>query len=62
MLAANATGARIWQLIEHQRTPGEIARQLAAEYGISEERAAADVAAFVAALAARGLVSCEVRA
>ena len=45
-LAANRTGA----------LPGEIAQQLAADYDVSNDRTGGDVAAFIAALAARGLV------
>lgn len=59
LLASNAIGARIWQLIEQQCTPREIARQLAADYGVSLERAERDVSAFVAALTSRGLVTQE---
>jgi hypothetical protein len=57
VLAANAVGARIWQLIEQHRTHDQIARQLADEFAISLERASRDVRAFVASLVDRGLVS-----
>lgn len=56
VLSSNAVGARIWQLIEQERTPAEIARQLAADYDVTSERAASDVAAFIASLMARRLV------
>jgi len=59
VLASNAVGARIWQLIERQHTRAEIARQLIDEYGIPAERADRDVVAFIAALAERGLVTEE---
>jgi hypothetical protein len=59
VLASNPIGARIWQLIEQQRTPPEIARQLVADYEISLERARRDVEAFAAALLVRGLVRAE---
>ena len=59
VLASNPVGARIWQLIEQQHTRTEIARQLVEDYGIPADRADRDVAAFVAALAARGLVTEE---
>ena len=62
VLSSNVVGGRIWQLIEQQRTPHEIARQLAAEYSIADDHARQDVAAFVAALAARGLVTRETQA
>jgi hypothetical protein len=61
VLASNAVGARIWQLIEQQRTTGEIARQLADDYAVPMERAQGDVAAFVADLRARGLVAGDPR-
>lgn len=57
LLASNPIGARVWQLLEERRTQAEIAGQLAADYGISFERAERDVAAFVADLAGRGLVT-----
>ena len=57
VLSSNVVGGRIWQLIEQQRTPNEIARQLAVDYDIPEQRADADVSSFVATLLARGLVN-----
>jgi Coenzyme PQQ synthesis protein D (PqqD) len=57
VLASNVVGARIWQLIEQRRTPDEIARQLVADYDVSHDRALSDVATFIAALVARGLVA-----
>lgn len=57
VLASNDVGARIWELIEQRSTPHAIVRRLVTEYGVSDERAAADVASFVAALAARGLIA-----
>lgn len=59
VLASNSTGARIWQLIEQRCTRAEIVRQLVADYEIQFDCAERDVAAFVAALAARGLVTAE---
>lgn len=56
VLSSNEIGARIWQLIEQQQTPAEIAQQLSTEYSVTCERTQADVAAFVAALVDRGLV------
>jgi hypothetical protein len=61
VLAANAVGARIWQLIEQDRTAAEIARRLADDYAVPLARAQDDVAAFIAALRARGLVAGEPR-
>jgi len=57
MLAANAVGARIWQLLEEQQSLDQIARQLAIDYGVPLERADRDLGAFVASLAARGIVT-----
>jgi hypothetical protein len=61
VLASNVIGARIWQLLEERRSRADIARQLAGEYAIAIDRAERDVAAFVAALMARGLVTVEAR-
>lgn len=57
LLASNPIGARVWELLEQQRTRAEIAGCLAADYDISYERAERDVEAFIADLAARGLVT-----
>jgi hypothetical protein len=59
VLASNAVGARIWQLIEQHSTHDCIARHLADEFAISAEQASRDVRAFVARLVDRGLVSEE---
>lgn len=56
VLSSNPVGARIWQLLERGCALPEIARQLADEYGVAEERAARDVEAFVAALTMRNLL------
>ena len=61
VLSSNQIGARIWQLIEQQRTGVEIAHQIADDYDISAARAGTDVDAFVSALIARGLVIEEPR-
>jgi hypothetical protein len=61
VLSSNVVGARIWQLIEQSFTPSQIARQLAAEYDVPGDRARDDVAAFVGALMARGLVARDAR-
>lgn len=61
VLASNAVGARIWQLLEERRSRADIAQQLAGEYAIALDRAERDVATFVAALMARGLVTTERR-
>ena len=56
VLSSNQIGARIWQLIEQARTAPEIARQLVEDYDVPTDRADRDVASFVAALVAHGLV------
>lgn len=61
VLASNAVGARIWQLIEGGRSLGEIGQTLADDYTVPLERAQRDVAAFVADLKARGLVAGDPR-
>ena len=57
LLAANPVGARIWQLLEQQRTPGVIAEQFAREYATAPEQARLDVSAFVHALLSRRLIT-----
>ena len=61
VLSSNSVGARIWQLLAERNGRGEIARHLADEYTIPLERAQRDVATFVAALVARGLVTADTR-
>ena len=52
----NATGSRIWQLLDGSRSVQEIAQILAAEYAISPQQAAESVERFLAQLAEKGLV------
>ena len=59
VLASNAVGARIWQLIEQRSTPDHIARRLADEFAIGVDRASHDVRVFLSTLAERGLISEE---
>jgi hypothetical protein len=59
VLASNAIGARIWQLVEARLDGVAIATELARDFDVSIERAQHDVTAFLAALEARGLVSAE---
>ena len=61
VLSSNTVGARIWALLEQRHTRTDIARLLAGEYAIPVDRAQRDVAAFVAALIARGLVVADIR-
>ena len=53
----NATGARVWDLIDGVRSVEDIARALAAESGIDLSRALADVQAFVQLLLDRNLIA-----
>jgi len=59
VLASNAAGARIWQLVEERRATADIVREIAAAYGIPIARARHDVVAFVRALVDRALVTEE---
>jgi hypothetical protein len=59
VLASNAIGARIWQLIESRLDSVEIAIRLAREYDVPIERAEHDVTAFLTALEGQGLVTAE---
>lgn len=61
VLSSNVVGARIWELLERHQTRTDVARLLAGEYAIPFDRAQRDVAAFVAALIARGLVVADTR-
>jgi len=57
VLASNPVGAQIWQRLDGQLTRSDIAREVAHLYGVPLHRAEHDVVAFIAALAARGLVT-----
>jgi hypothetical protein len=52
----NEVGTAIWTRLDGQKSVGELARALAAEFDVTEADAAADVAAFVELLASKGLV------
>ena len=52
----NAVGTAIWSRIDGKTSVDALARSLAAEFEVTEAEAAADVAAFVELLAAKGLV------
>jgi hypothetical protein len=52
----NAVGTAIWSRIDGKTGVDALARALAAEFEVTEADAAADVAAFVELLAAKGLV------
>lgn len=55
-LRLNATGAALWELLAEARTPSDLARALAERHRLDQDVAERDVAAFVDALRARGLV------
>ena len=55
-VALNGAAAAIWRGLVRGRSPAQIARGLAAGCGFDEQRAQADVAAFLSTLAVRGLV------
>lgn len=57
LLASNSIGARIWRLVEAHKTVAEIATQLIADYDVHATLVERDVAAFVTALADRGLIT-----
>ena len=53
----NATGARVWALLDGRRTAREVAQALAKEAGVYVARALADVLAFLSELEERKLIS-----
>lgn len=59
LLASNPIGARIWELLERERSRAEIVTQLVVDYDVPSARAETDVAAFVSELTARGLLTEE---
>lgn len=52
----NEVGSRIWELLKSPTSVDRIAETLAGEFEVSGERAAEDVAEFIASLDQRGLV------
>ncbi len=50
MITLNETGAFLWKLLETEQTEQALVSALLEEYDVTAERAAADVAAFVANL------------
>lgn len=50
------TGAWLWQTLDRPRSPRALAALLSAEHRIDDERALADVEAFLRSLADRGLI------
>ncbi len=55
-LAVSPSAVPLWRLLENGGDEVEMAAALGTEFGLDPERAAADVAAFVAQLRAAGLV------
>lgn len=55
-VALNGAAALIWRGLVRGRSPAQVAGELVVAFGIDEQRARSDVAAFVATLTARGLV------
>ena len=53
----NAVGARIWELVDGQRTLGDIAQAISAEYEVDLSRAQTDVLAFCADLIQSGVLT-----
>jgi pyrroloquinoline quinone biosynthesis protein D len=52
----NPTAARIWELIDGQRTAAEIAHQIALEFAVSNERVLEDLLSFLSLLFDRRLL------
>jgi Coenzyme PQQ synthesis protein D (PqqD) len=53
----NRLGTRIWELLENPTTEDTLVEQLTAEYDVTPEVCAAEVAAFLAALRHRELLA-----
>ena len=52
----NPSGARIWELLDGSKSITDIARTLAAEFDVTEEKARDDAEKFVANLAEHGML------
>jgi Coenzyme PQQ synthesis protein D (PqqD) len=55
----DAIGSRVWQLLSETGSAVEIGEQLAREYDVTPQQAAADLARLVEELAANGLLIVE---
>ncbi|HMJ34007.1 MAG TPA: PqqD family protein [Baekduia sp.] len=53
-LAANSSGAALWDALARGATRGELVATLIAAYGLEPERAASDVDAFISELGRHG--------
>lgn len=51
----NATAARVWSMLKEDMDEGSMAAALVAEFDVTEDRARADIEAFVTVLLDRGL-------
>jgi hypothetical protein len=58
-LAANRSGAVLWPALAEGTTRAELVTRLADQFDLDRDRAAADVDAFVGALAEQGLLENE---
>ena len=56
-VATNPAGTLLWEALAAGATRGELARVLVRTYGLSEEQAAGDAAAFLRQLEAEGLLA-----
>jgi Coenzyme PQQ synthesis protein D (PqqD) len=56
-LSANRSGALLWQMLAAGTTHAELVEQLADQFGISADRAASDVDAFLQGLDGRELLA-----
>lgn len=57
----NATGARIFELVDGNRTEEQIAQAIVSEFQVDLARARVDVRAFLGVLAAKSLIRLEER-
>lgn len=56
IMGLNAVGSLAFELIDGKRSVGDLAGVVAARFGVAEDRALADLAAFLGDLQARGLL------
>lgn len=56
-IAVNASGVVLWRALEKGATRAELVGALAAEFDLDEDRAGADVDAFLESLSERGILA-----
>ncbi len=56
IITLNETGAFLWQQLQQERQPEELAAALLEEYDVTPDQAATDVASFVGKLQEAGLL------